>query len=206
VLGATGRTGRQLVRGALEEGRDVTALVRDRTRLGLEDERLHVLSGVASDPATADQAVAGQDAVLCALGPGSPRELFHSALMRATIPTLVAAMQRHGVARLILLSALGAGESSAHAGLAQRLAFAGPLRQVGRDKARAEEIVRASSLDWTIVYPPSLTDAAAGGRYRHGESLRTRGLPRISRGDVAKFMLAQLEDPLYLRRAAILSP
>ena len=74
--------------------------------------------------------------------------------MRGSVPSLVESMEHHAVDRLILLSALGVGESRACAPIASRLAFATILRQVGRDKRDAEEAVRASALDWTIVYPP----------------------------------------------------
>jgi uncharacterized protein YbjT (DUF2867 family) len=119
------------------------------------------------------------------------------------VPALVTSMKRHGVRRLILLSALGVGESARHAPSVARVAFGTILRQVGKDKRRAEEAVRASDLEWTIVYPPALTDGPATGGYRYGESLKLSGSPRISRADVARFMLAQLEDDRYLRKGAI---
>ena len=143
---------------------------------------------------------------VCALGPRSPTELLHCELMRRSVPALAESMRRRGVARLILLSALGVGDSRARAPLPFRLAFATMLRQVGKDKARAEEVVRASALDWTIIYPPALTDGPATGRYRHGEQLQLRGRASISRADVAHFMLAQLTDATYSRRAAIVGP
>jgi len=205
VLGATGRTGHEIVTGALREGHDVTALVRDRSRLTIHDPRLRVMAGSATDPAAVDEAVAGHDAVLCTLGPRSPRELLRSVLMRASVPALVESMQRHGVRRLVLLSALGAGESASSAPLVPRLAFRTILRQVGADKALAEDVVRASELAWTIVYPPALTNGPATGSYRHGERLELGASPRVSRADVADFMLAQLADGAYIRKGAIVA-
>lgn len=206
VLGATGRTGQQLVGEALGQGHEVTALVRDRARLLIQDGRLHVVVGGATDPATVDEAVAGHDAVLCALGPRSLKELLRAELMRATVPALVSSMERRGVRRLILLSALGVGESASRAPLAPRLAFRSFLRQVGQDKERAEQAVRASGLEWTIVYPPSLSTGPATGTYRHGEDLELRASPRVSRADVAQFMLMQLTDDRYIRKGAIVGP
>src|SRR5205807_985876 len=164
---------------------------------------LHVLVGSITDLATVEEAVAGHDAVLCALGPSSARELVRSGLMRASVPTLASAMERRRVHRLILLSALGVGESARHAPSVPRLAFRTILRQVGKDKERAEEAVRASHLEWTIIYPPALTNGPATGGYRHGESLNLSGSPKISRADVAQFMLDQLADQRYVRKAAI---
>jgi putative NADH-flavin reductase len=206
VLGATGRTGRELVAGALAQGHQVSALVRDQGRLRDADPRLRVVSGSATDPASIEKAVAGQQAVLCALGPRSPLELARSVLMRRSVRSLVASMERSGASRLILLSALGVGESARQAPAMSRIAFATLLRQVAKDKERAERVVRASGLDWTIVYPPSLTNGPASGGYRHGETLRVGPMARISRADVADFMLSQLADRAYSRRAAIIGP
>jgi putative NADH-flavin reductase len=206
VLGATGRTGRELLAGALGQGHEVTALARDPSRLTVQDDRLRVLVGSATDPATVERAVAGHDAILCALGPTSARELVRSELMRASIPALVSSMERHGVRRLILLSALGVAESAHHAPRVPRFAFGTILRQVGKDKERAEDAVRASHLEWTIVYPPALTNRPATGGYRHGESLKLSGSPTISRADLAQFMLAQLTDDRYVRKGAIVGP
>jgi putative NADH-flavin reductase len=172
----------------------------------MRDERMRVVVGSATDPTVLEEAVAGNDAILCALGPSSARELLRSELMRGCVPVLLGAMERHGVRRLILLSALGVGESAPHATGVARLAFGTILRQVGKDKARAEEAVRASDLEWTVVYPPALTNGRATGDYRHGESLKLSGAPRISRADVADFMLAQLADDSYVRKGAIVGP
>jgi putative NADH-flavin reductase len=206
VLGASGRTGRELLAGASRQGHEVAALARDPGRLTMQDERMRVLVGSATNPAVVEEAVAGNDGVLCALGPSSARELLRSRLMRGCVPALLGAMERHRVRRLILLSALGVGESRPHATGVARLGFATILRQVGTDKERAEEAVRASDLEWTIVYPPALSNGTATGNYRHGESLKLSGSPRISRADVADFMLAQLASDSYVRKGAIVGP
>ena len=206
LLGATGRTGAELLARAAGQGHEVSVVVRDPRRLDARQRPVRLLSGSATDPAVIDNAVGGQDAVLCALGPRSPVELLRAELMRGSIPSLVGSMERHAVARLILLSALGVGESRACAPIASRLAFATILRQVGKDKRDAEEAVRSSGLDWTIVYPPSLTNASATGEYRHGQELRLGGRARISRADVAEFMLAQLTSTRYSRSGAIVGP
>jgi putative NADH-flavin reductase len=66
-------------------------------------------------------------------------------------------------------------------------------------------VLRASGLDWTIVYPVALTHGARSGRYRAGERLALNGLPRISRADVAEFLLAQAGDATYLRKGVLLA-
>ena len=206
LLGATGRTGAELLARASEQGHDLTVVVRDPRRLDERQRPDRLLSGSATDPAVLDSAVAGRDAVLCALGPRSPLELLRTELMRRSVSSLIESMERHAVDRLILLSALGVGESRACAPIASRLAFATILRQVGKDKRDAEAAVRSSGLDWTIVYPPSLTNGSASAQYRHGERLRLSARARISRADVAEFMLAQLTATGYSRAQAIIGP
>jgi putative NADH-flavin reductase len=205
LLGATGLTGQQLLAQALDHGHEVTALVRDPGKLTVEPPRVRVVTGTATDPAVVDDALEGRDAVLCALGTRSPKSVVSCDLMMASMRALVPSMRRRGVNRVVVESALGAGQSAEHAPPAMRLAFATVLRQVGKDKAAAEEYLRTSDLDWTVVYPPSLTNGAATGEYRSGEALKLKGVPKISRADVAHFMLSQLADGTYSRKMAIVS-
>jgi len=206
LLGATGRTGRELLLRALDQDHQVTALARDPSKLTVQHERLRIVSGSATDPAVLEKAVADQDAVLCALGPRSANALMHCDLMRRSISPLINALQRSRAKRLVVLSALGVGQSAQHAPAISRSMFRTILRQVGKDKEAAEQSIRASQLDWTIVYPPSLTNGPATGSYQHGAALELRGLPKISRADVAEFMLAQLTDTSYNRKPAIIGP
>jgi putative NADH-flavin reductase len=114
-------------------------------------------------------------------------------------------MKRHDVSRVVMLSALGAGNSRAQAPAALRLAFRTLLRQVGKDKAKAEELLRRSDLDWTLVYPPSLVGGPRTGAYRHGGDLELRGMPKITRADVAEFMLTLATDSSYSRMPVVVS-
>jgi putative NADH-flavin reductase len=201
LLGATGPTGRQLLSQALELGHAITALARSPEKLSAEDHLL-VRAGDATDPKSLDGAVAGQDAVLSALGVRSP---LGDDLIAPSLRALVPAMQQHGVRRLIWLSALGVGQTRDQAPAMLRFPFSTILSRIGRDKAAGEEYLRSSDLEWTLVYPPALTNGPRTGSYRSGETVNVRGLPRISRADVAEFMLAQLDDTAYLRKNAIVT-
>jgi putative NADH-flavin reductase len=205
LLGATGLTGRQLLAQAIEQEHDITALVRDASRLTMKHPRLRILTGDATDPVAVEDALERRDAVLCTLGTRSPRSFVSCDLMVASMRALLPAMKRRGVRRLILESALGVGLSAEHAPRSARLAFATVLRQMGKDKAAAEQQLRASGLDWTIVYPPSLTNGPLTADYRWGEALRLGGVPKISRADVAHFMLSQLDNATHGRGFAIVS-
>jgi len=166
---------------------------------------VRAVTGSATDPAAVDDALQDRDAVLCALGTRSPKSLVSCELMTASMRALVASMERRGVNRVVVESALGVGQSAQQAPPAIRLAFATVLRQVGKDKAAAEDYLRATELDWTVVYPPSLTNGPATGDYRQGEALQLKGVPKVSRADVAHFMLSQLADATYSRKMAIVS-
>jgi putative NADH-flavin reductase len=204
LLGATGKTGRQVLAQALEGRHDVTALVRSPEKL-MKDPHLEVRVGSVMDPAAVEDAVRDRGAVISTLGTRRARDLFGADIMTKTMHAVVPAMERHGVSRLIVLSAVGVGEVTQHAPAMIRIAFRTLLRQIAKDKAASEEYVRAGGLDWTFVYPPMLTNGALTQSYRAGEDLRLHGRARISRADVAHFMLAQLEDGAYSRKNAIIS-
>ena len=202
LLGATGPTGRHLLDQALAAGHDVTALVRNASRLTITHPRLATVIGDATDAPTLEEAARGKDAVLSALGAGNAlRSDIASRAMTALIPALKA----QGVNRIVLLSAFGVGESFRQANLLQKLAYRTLLRRIFADKAIADSMLRASGLRWTLVYPTLLTDSPRTGRYRIGERLVMKGMAKISRADVAGFMLAQLGSDEWIQRTAVLS-
>jgi putative NADH-flavin reductase len=114
-------------------------------------------------------------------------------------------MEREAVRRLILTSALGVGDTRRDAPLLPRIMYRVLLSDIFADKADAERYLRESSLDWTVVYPVLLTNGPRTGQYRTGERLRLRGLPMISRADVADFIIKQLQDSTYIRKGAVVS-
>ena len=205
LLGATGQTGKQLLAQALDQGHSVTALVRSPEKLDVENERLDIRVGSVTDSGAVLQALEGQDAVLSALGARGLRELFAADLIIKSMEAIVPAMEGSGVRRLIFMSALGVGDSSREAPAVLRIVMGTALRRIAKDKAAGEEQLRESNLDWTLVYPPSLTNGPRTGDYRVGEDLRVKATGKISRADVADFMLGQVKDATYVRTHAIIS-
>jgi putative NADH-flavin reductase len=201
IVGATGGTGRQLVAEALERGHVVTALVRDASKLEMQHERLRVVQGDVLDYPSIDAAVREQDAVICALG--HKRFFYPTRILSEGTGNLLRAMHKHGVGRLVCETSLGIGDSAGRMGVYYTL-FVIPviLPFYFWDKTRQELLVAASTLEWVIVRPGVLTNSAKRGTYRHGfdvgSLIRT---VRISRGDVAGFMLDQLTDDTYLGMA-----
>jgi putative NADH-flavin reductase len=191
IFGATGRTGRQLLTQALEAGHEVTAFVRDPSKLDITHSRLHVKRGDISDAKAVEDAINGQDAVLSALGParGGPKDV-----MGAAARNIVAAMKSAGVRRLVTLTGAGVVQPGDAPKLFNRfmsLMLNTFAKDILTDSAEHARIVRDSGLDWTVVRVPMLTDGPRKGTYRVGMVGIDDG-PRISRADVAEFMLKQL--------------
>jgi uncharacterized protein YbjT (DUF2867 family) len=205
VIGATGGTGREVVQQALERGHDVVAFVRNPSKSTTAHHRLRVVSGDVMDPASLEAAVQGCDAVVCALG--HKRWLGPSKILSEGTRNVVRAMEKHGVKRLVVETALGVGDSAGRLGVYYTL-FTIPviLPFYWYDKGRQERIVRESSLDWIIVRPGQLTNGRKRGAYKHGPRVGNFVWSvSISRADVADFMLNQLGDTPYLRQAPGLS-
>ena len=204
IFGATGRTGRLLVGRALERGYGVAAFARDPGKLGISHERLTVIEGDATDGPAVERAVSGQDAVMSALGhaKGSGKDV--QAVGSANI---VAAMEKQGVRRLVSLTGAGVraeGDEPKLVDKAFGLLLKALQREVLEDAARHVEVIRESGLDWVVVRAPRLTEGERKGRYRVGPIGRNSGT-RISRADLADFMLDQLTDDAHLRGMPVVS-
>jgi len=190
VFGATGSVGRQVVDRTLAAGHTVTAHTRDAAKVRVEHERLRVVEGDVTTLAGCRPAVEGGDAVVITLGDGR-RGTVREAGTRAVVET----MQQLGVRRLVCQSTLGVGASRDNLTKFWRYAMFGALpRRAYADHVRQEEVVAASGLDWTIVRPSAFTDQELEG-VRHGFGADVSGLRlKISRGQVADFLVAQLAE------------
>jgi putative NADH-flavin reductase len=196
VFGGTGGTGIQLVRQALEEGHDVTAVVRDPARLAVPGHaRLRVVTADVTDPVAIGPAIEGADAVLSALGHrgGGPTTICADGTR-----AIIEAMGKEGIRRLLVVSAAGlvtdAGDGLFVRHVVKPMILQPLLRSGFTDKRRCEEEVRASDLDWTIVRPPRLTDKEATGRHRTAIDINLRGGRTVSRADLAAGLLRLVAD------------
>ena len=193
ILGANGHTGRQLVDLALGRGHDVTAFVRSPEKIARRHPQLEVRRG---DPQSADalaSALPGHDAVLSALGVRPPRAFRPHALVQDSAASTVAAMTRAGVTRLVLVSAAVLFPEK---GL--RFAFfRWLLKHVMRDLDGAEQIVRATPLDWTIARPPRLIERPEEVYRATRDALPARAFSMSFRA-VAAFMLDAVEQHAHV--------
>jgi putative NADH-flavin reductase len=202
IIGATGATGKILMREALAQGHEVTALARNPSAVGSEEDRLRVVEGNALDASSLEAAVAGQDAVLSALGTRSARA---TTLFSESTHNVIGAMDKHGVRRLVCITGVGVGDSKGHVGfLYDRIIRPFVVKNVYEDKERQEVAIEQSDLEWVIVRPAQLTDEPAKGEYKvylKGSYTATK----ISREDVAAFMVAQLTDDTYVHKTPVIS-
>lgn len=200
IFGASGATGRHLVRQALDAGHAVTVLLRSAGSLSMSHPALTSVIGELDDSATLEFVVQGADAVISVLGArkGGTQTICGDA-MRNIVP----AMQASGSRRLIALSAYGASETRDASWFIRfvRTVIAAKMR----DKDKMEALVRASATDWTLVRPPALTNGPASGSYRSGTALAPGMTARLSRADLAAFILRTAERADYLGQAPVVS-
>ena len=202
VFGSTGSTGHQHVVQALKQEHTVTAFARNPAKIEIEHANLTAVQGDALDSASVEKAVDGQDAVLCSLGAGAKGTIRSEGTRN-----IVRAMEKAGVNRFICQSTLGVGNSRVHLNFFwKHIMFGLLLRRAYADHVSQEDYVKESRLDWTIVRPGALTDGNRTGVYRHGFPSTDKTIKgKISRADVADFMLEQLTDRTYLHETPGLS-
>ena len=203
VIGATGPTGRELVSQGLALGHRVTAVVRHPETAGLPSGTGVVRADVM-DAASMSAAVIDQDAVVSSLGSKISRK--PTTLFSQGTRNLLAAMQTAGVTRLVCITGVGAGDSRGHGGfMYDRIFQPLLLNEIYRDKDRQEEIVRASHTDWTLVRPGALTNGPKTGEFRQFTDLSDITVGKISRADVAAFILGILADSRSFKQTVNLS-
>jgi putative NADH-flavin reductase len=212
IVAATGGIGRHLLQQAVAAGHDVTAVVRSPGKLS--GEPVHVVAAdlAAADPATIEAAVGGADAVLSGLG---PRSRADAGITSRGTRAVVDAMTATGVRRIVIVSAAPVGTVASPGrphpprhdpgdGFVMRHLLSPAVKVVlgshYADLALAEEILRDSGLDWTVVRPPGLTDKPLTSTYRTAYGRNLRGGLTISRADVAHLMLRVLDEPATIGR------
>jgi putative NADH-flavin reductase len=200
IFGASSPSGRLVVEKALAAGHEVTAFVRDPSKLGVMNERLRVVAGDALNADHVEKAVIGSDAVLSTLGPkGKP------AVMAArSTKNIVDAMEKHGVKRLVVVSVAGISVPQDKRGFNPvSVLLKLLLKDVFIDRENQLKILEESSLDWVAVRVPRLTDEPATGPVNAYFGNASPAM-KVSRGDLADFMLKQLSSDQWCRQAPIL--
>lgn len=202
IFGATGSVGTHLVQQALQQGYTVTAFTRNSQKLSaIRHECLHIFEGDLMNAATVNEAVKGQDAVLCVIGDGNK-----GTVRSQGTKNIIAAMKNNGVKRLVCETTLGLGDSKGNLNLMWKILFGVFLRKAFKDHELQEKYVTGSALDYTIVRPSAFTNGNVTGAYKVGFDSKAKGLSlKIARADVADFILKQVTADRYLNRAVSIS-
>ena len=188
IVGGTGKTGKELIKQGLERGHSITALVRNPDQLKISKPDLKIIKGNVLIPDSFEKSIHGHDAVLSALG--HKRFIIPTSILSKGTKNVINAMKEHNIKRFICITSLGVNDSRFKLGLYYTL-FTIPIILLFYflDKAKQEKLIMNSDLNWTIIRPGQLTNGKKRTKYKHGLS-------------VAHFMLNQLEDNTYLRKAA----
>lgn len=204
VFGATGRTGKHIVTQALQGGYRVVAFARTPSKLDAGEERLTVVQGDILEAGKVAGALEEVDAVISALGPTTNTPDYQ---VSRGMDHILSGMQAHGVRRLVVSVGAGVRDPNDQPGLVENLiswmvrTFS---RHVYEDMRKVYEKVRESDRDWIIVRVPMLTDSPKTGTVRVGYVGKGVGA-RLSRADMANFMLEQVENDDYLHQAPVIS-
>lgn len=204
VIGATRGIGFQLLQQALAAGHATTVLARQPKKITIENDLLTVVSGDILEPKSVEEAIAGRDAVCCCIGINPTRKPV--TVFSQGIQNVLSAMARCGVKNLVTVTGIGAGDSKGHGGFFyDRILNPLLLKTIYEDKDREEEIVRQSDVDWIIVRPGFLTNGPLRGEYRTVTDMTGVKAGKISRADVAHFILSQLATPTFLKKTVLLA-
>ena len=205
LFGATGRTGRRVLDQALAQGLSVRVLARDPAKIVVVDDRLTVIQGDVLDAQSVDHVVAGSNAVLSVFGhvKGSPDDLQADGTR-----LILDAMKRHGITRIVTLSGGGLrAEGKDQPKLPDRV-IRGLLKllsgQVLADAEAHLELLKQSSMEWTVVRGPRLTEEPGTGSYGVGW-VGGDSTTKISRDDLAEFLVTQIDDRQYIHEMPFVS-
>lgn len=201
IFGANGKSGLEIVKQFLSKGDVVTAFVREPSKLELEHENLKVIQGDVFEVASVGRAIQGQDGVVCALGSS---ELKKTTVRSEGTKNIIQGMKDNNVKRLVIISAMGVGESWNTLSGINKFFFATLLKSSREDHEAQEAAVKESGLDWTIIRPSGLIDSPRTGIYDVGENIPAK-TSKIARADVADLILKELEQNTNIGKALTIS-
>lgn len=201
VIGATRGIGLAMVRVALEDGHEISGLARNAGRMPMSHPRLRVMEGDAQDESAIAELVAGQDVVCDCLG--TARVTQSIVLFSRCAEILANELVPEQL--LIAVTGIGSGDSRGHGGfLYDRVFYPIVLKRIYADKDRQERIIMSRLARWIIVRPGFLNNGPRTGRYRALTDLQGIRGGKISRADVADFMLSQAKSPQFIGQTPLL--
>ena len=204
IIGATRGIGLQVLQQALAHDHDITVLARVPQKVTVEHERLKVIEGDIRDNRAVGSAAEGQDVVISCVGIMPTRKPV--SVFSEGIKNVLESMEKNGVRLLISVTGIGAGDSSGHGGFFYDKIFQPLLlKAIYEDKDREEALIKDSKVNWIIVRPGFLTNGPETGKYRALIDMKDVKAGKISRADVAHFILNQLDSSEYLGQTPLLT-
>ena len=208
IFGATGFSGQGILAGALQQGHEVTILVRDASKVPIKHKNLTLVEGNVLDPQTVASVIHHQEAVIQCLGVGGKGDGKPTTFISDATKVIVDEMQKQNIKRLIAMSNVGAGNSIVfQPWFFTKIIlpyFMKWLKVIIEDKNRMEPIIMNSNLDWTIVRCPNIVDKPAKGTCN--ATLDGKGLKlSITLPDLSKFMVDQLKQTAFIKQAPSVS-
>ena len=204
IIGASRGIGKALLEEALKDGHQVRVLAREPENIETKDDALELVKGDVRDLEAVSNAIRDMDVICSCIGVPitfKPVDLFTEAAKN-----LVQAVQQKPGMKLIAVTGIGAGDSKGHGGfLYDRIFKPLFLRTIYEDKDREEEIIMASNTDWMIVRPAGLTNGQRTGKYRVITDLKGSVSTRISRRDVADFILSEMVQPTHFGNTPLIT-
>ncbi|WP_341900175.1 NAD(P)H-binding protein [Fluviicola taffensis] len=211
ILGATGRTGKLAVEYALGQGYSVTALVRNPEKISLSSDKLTVIKGQPTNIQDIRQAIENCDYVINVLSALSEKDSIsfkkidppHT--LEKTIYNVIECMREHGIKRIISLSSIGVGNSYKYAPWFMKLFIKiSNFKIVFADHNKQEQLLQNSQLDWTIVRPVGLNNQEILRKLDVCYDKTPKPF-KMSRKQLAKFMIDNLETTGFIHKTPILS-
>lgn len=207
IFGATGEAGRQLIEQALAEGNEVVAFVRNPSKLTLRHEHLAIVQGELHDLVNIECAVNGADAVISLLGPRPGEDSKIKPLTQGT-QNIVTAMKKLGARRLLVASTPSASAPNDLPDLKFKVLVSiikSMMRPAYEEIVNVAQVVRDSDLDWTIVRVSVLNNNPKSSKVRVGYLGTGEVGVRLSRADMAGFILDELKNAKYIRQMPAIS-
>lgn len=198
IFGASGGTGQELVKQALGKNYNVTAFVRTPQKLNISNNNLEIIKGDVLNFNDVNNAIDSHDIVFCNLGvPASDK----TTLRADGTANIIKAMEAKKISRFICQTSLGFADSKAVLPWHMKyLIVPFILKNAFKDHELQEREIEQSKLDWTIVRPGNMTKGKMTENYKHGFKPTEKIKLKISRADVAHFMLNQIDNIQYIRK------
>ena len=204
IIGASRGIGKEILLQSLKAGHAVTVLARHPDKIEIKDEKLNIIKGDFLDYNSVSESVKNADVVVVSVGAMPTRKTVN--LFSQGTKNLLDVIKKENLHPLIIaVTGIGAGDSRGHGGFFYNKIFQPLLlKTMYEDKDRQEQMLMSEYDNWIIVRPGMLTKGNKTGKYKAVNNLAGIKGGKISRADVAHFILAQTENPAYLRKTPLL--